>query len=171
MKYKEIISIREIQAKIYELSASINTDYKDVKELVVVPVLKGAMVFTSDLIRTIKPEIMTTIHPITTRSYDNSNRRQDSTILSLPLEGVDGKDVLIVEDIVDSGSTIDKLRDWFVEHHNVRSLKVCSLLVRERKESSVDYYGFVMKNNDFVFGYGLDYSQKYRNLENIVKKV
>lgn len=152
-----------IAAKVRELGATITRDYRD-RELVLVVVLKGSFVFGADLARTI--DLPLSIEFLSVRSYGDgvttSGVVEIVTDLSQPIEG---KDVVIVEDIVDTGLTIDYLMKN-LRTRKPRSLKVASLLhkpARTRVEVTIDYLGFTI-DDVFVIGYGLDHAQRYRNL-------
>ena len=156
-----------IRARVKELGAQISKDYAG-KHLVLVCVLKGSFVFAADLARAIE---LTTLRIdfLGTRSYgegtDSSGVVQITQDLSRPIAG---EDVLIVEDIVDTGLTIAHLMDLF-RTRNPGSVRVCSLLhkpARARVEVNVDYLGFTIEDK-FVVGYGLDWAEKYRNLPSI----
>lgn len=159
-----MIDADRIAARVKELGAQISKDYAG-KHLVLVCVLKGSFVFAADLARAIE---LTTLRIdfLGTRSYgegtDSSGVVQITQDLSRPIAG---EDVLIVEDIVDTGLTIAHLMDLF-RTRNPGSVRVCSLLhkpARARVEVNVDYLGFTIEDK-FVVGYGLDFAERYRNL-------
>lgn len=161
---KEIlITEDQIKARTKELGKQITECYKG-RELVVVGVLKGCVVFLSDLIREIKLPL--TIDFMVVSSYGNSTKSSGVVRIIKDLEkDIQGKDVLIVEDIVDSGLTLSYLIDY-LKTRNANSVKVCSLLDKpERRIAQVDldYVGFHIPD-EFVIGYGLDYAEVYRNL-------
>lgn len=158
-----MISADEIRARTKELGAAITRDYKD-KNLVLVSVLKGSFVFAADLIREI--DLPCRIDFLGVRSYgagtESSGVVQITNDLSRP---IDGQDVIIIEDIVDTGLTIAHLMDLF-RTRNPRSVKVCALLhkpARARVTVPVDYLGFTIEDK-FVVGYGLDFDERYRNV-------
>ncbi len=158
-----MLSAEQIAARVKELGAEITAEYKD-KNLVLVVVLKGSFIFASDLCRAIDGHVR--IDFLGVRSYgegtETSGVVQITQDLSKPIAG---EDVLIVEDIVDTGLTIAHLIDLF-RTRNPRSVKVCSLLhkpARARVAVHVDYLGFTIEDK-FVVGYGLDFAEKYRNL-------
>ena len=153
----------EIQQRVAELGAQITRDYKD-GALVLVCVLKGSFVFAADLMRAI--DLPLRIDFLGVRSYgegtESSGVVQITQDLSRPIEH---EDVVLVEDIVDTGLTIAHLMD-LLRTRNPRSVKVCSLLhkpSRARIEVKVDYLGFTIEDK-FVVGYGLDFAEKHRNL-------
>ena len=158
-----MMSKEEIAERIRALGAEITREYKD-KQLVLVVVLKGSFVFAADLCRAIDGHVR--IDFLGVRSYgegtETSGVVQITQDLSRPIAG---EDVLIVEDIVDTGLTIAHLMDLF-RTRNPRSVRVCALLhkpSRSRVEVKIDYLGFTIEDR-FVVGYGLDFAEKYRNL-------
>ncbi|MBK6463083.1 MAG: hypoxanthine phosphoribosyltransferase [Myxococcales bacterium] len=158
-----MITADEIRARTAELGKQLTEDYKD-KALVLVSVLKGSFIFAADLMRAI--DLPCRIDFLGVRSYgagtETSGVVQITSDLTRP---IDGQDVLIVEDIVDTGLTIAHLMDLF-RTRNPRSVKVCALLhkpARARVSVPVDYLGFTIEDK-FVVGYGLDFDEKYRNL-------
>jgi hypoxanthine phosphoribosyltransferase len=158
-----MLTREDIQKRVSELGAQITKDYQDAS-LVIVCVLKGSFVFAADLARAI--DLPLRIDFLGVRSYgegtETSGVVQITQDLSRPIEH---EDVLIVEDIVDTGLTIAHLMD-LLRTRNPRSVKVCSLLhkpVRARVEVKVDYLGFTIEDK-FVVGYGLDFAEKHRNL-------
>jgi hypoxanthine phosphoribosyltransferase len=161
-----MISEEEIKKRVAELGAEIARDYGN-KNLVLVCVLKGSFVFTADLARSIDANMR--IEFLGVRSYGegtaSSGVVQITQDLSRPIEG---EDVLIVEDIVDTGLTIAHLLDLF-RTRRPNSIKVCALLhkpARTRIQVPIDYLGFTIEDK-FVVGYGLDWAEKYRNLPSI----
>jgi hypoxanthine phosphoribosyltransferase len=158
-----MLGAEEIQARVRELGATITKDYAD-RSLVLVCVLKGSFVFAADLARAI--DLPLRIDFLGTRSYgegtESSGVVQITQDLSKPIEH---EDVLIVEDIVDTGLTIAHLVD-LLRVRNPRSVKVCSLLhkpARAKVQVPIDYLGFTIEDK-FVVGYGLDFAERYRNL-------
>jgi hypoxanthine phosphoribosyltransferase len=159
---KPLFTREEIQRKIQELGNRVSTDYAE-KDLLVIGVLKGALFFVSDLLRSLRISVrMDFIH--CTSSSKNVNG-SPVRILADMQENVEGKDVLLVEDIMDSGVTIDYLKKRLLAQ-NPASLKVCVLLDKpDRRKVAIeaDYAGFRIPNK-YVVGYGLDYKDRYRNL-------
>lgn len=158
-----LISEEEIQHKVKELGAQITSDYQD-KNLLLLGTLKGAVPFIADLARAI--ELPLELDYMAVASYGDSTISSGVVRILKDLEGpINQKDLLIVEDIIDSGLTLSYLID-LLKQRNPRSLRICSLLNKEReraKEIPCDYVGFVIPDK-FVVGYGLDYAQRYRNL-------
>jgi hypoxanthine phosphoribosyltransferase len=158
-----MLSTEQIAARVKELGAQIAAEYKD-RNLVLVVVLKGSFIFAADLCRAIDGHVRIDFRGV--RSYgegtETSGVVQITQDLSRPIAG---EDVLIVEDIVDTGLTIAHLMDLF-RTRNPRSVKVCSLLhkpARARVAVNVDFLGFTI-DDKFVVGYGLDFAERYRNL-------
>ena len=163
MPMKPLIDAGRIAQRVADLGRAITDDYLG-KELVVVPVLKGSYVFAADLVRNIDLDVA--IDFLGVRSYGNQQESsgvvQITTDLSHPIEG---KHVILVEDIVDTGLTVAYLHENLATRQPA-SLKVASLLhkpSRTRVPIKIDYLGFTV-DDVFIVGYGLDYGQKFRNL-------
>jgi hypoxanthine phosphoribosyltransferase len=164
---KCIIDQNAIITRIKEVAEQINRDYSGTEELVVVGILKGAFIFLAELVKHIS--IPVKIDFIRISSYglqsESSGTIQVTKDIEMPIEG---KDVLLVEDIVDTGLSLD----WVVKYlreRNPSSLKVCVMVDKsERRECpvQVDYCCFKVEQG-FLVGYGLDYSECYRNLDGI----
>lgn len=153
----------ELQKRIAELGAEISKDYKG-ESIMAICVLKGAVLFMSDLIRELNVE--TKIDFMAVTSYGASTKSTGVVRILKDLDSnIEGENVIIVEDIIDSGLTLKYLKDYLLAR-KPKSLKICTLLDKpERRvaDVSADYIGFTIKNK-FIVGYGLDYNQKYRNL-------
>ncbi len=153
----------EIQEKVKEIAEKLNEDYKG-EEVVFVCVLKGSLPFYADLVR--KVNFPVTFDMVCVSSYGAST--ESSGTLKIKLDsGVnfEGKNVLIVEDILDTGNTLTNLMAHF-EGKNPKSMKLCCLLdkpSRRLRDIQADYKGFEIPD-EFVVGYGLDYAEKYREL-------
>ena len=159
---RPLFTREEIQRKIQELGGRISTDYAE-KDVLVVGVLKGALFFLSDLLRSLRISVRMDFIHCTSSSRNASG--SPVRILADMQENVEGKDVLLVEDIMDSGVTIDYLKKR-LQAQNPASLKVCVLLDKpDRRKVAIeaDYAGFRIPNK-YVVGYGLDYQDRYRNL-------
>ena len=158
---KPLFTREEIQRKIQELGSRISTEYSE-KDLLVVGVLKGALFFMSDLLRSLRISVrMDFIHCTSSGSKGGS----PVTMLADMKEDIQGKHVLLVEDIMDSGVTIDYIKRM-LQDRGPASLKVCVLLDkpdRRKVQIEADYAGFRIPNK-YVVGYGLDYKDRYRNL-------
>lgn len=158
-----LITAEAIEERVAELGATISADYAG-RDVLLVCVLKGAVVFMADLIRHIT--IPVCIDTMAVTSYGAATVSSGVVRIIKDLDSsIASKHVLIVEDIVDSGLTLNYLRAY-LENRKPASVKVCTLLDKpERREAPItpDYCGFQIPNR-FVVGYGLDYKEKYRNL-------
>jgi hypoxanthine phosphoribosyltransferase len=158
-----LIKADEIKARVEELAKIISNDY-DGKDLVLIGVLKGAVVFLCDLMRGIK--IPAQVDFISLSSYGKAKESSGKiTIRSDIRTDIRGRDVIIVEDIVDIGLTLQFLIDYFGKQKPA-SLRVCALLDKtecRQVKVKIDYVGFVVPDK-FVVGYGIDYAEKFRNL-------
>jgi len=160
---RPIVTQEEMRARIKELGKQISTDYTG-KDLVLVGVLKGAYAFYADLARAVRIPMRVDFLIVTSYGSQSKTTGKVKVITELT-EDIKGKDVLLVEDIVDSGLTVQYLTKTLAKR-KPRSVKVCTLLSKpERRTIDVplDYIGFKIPNK-YVVGYGLDYQQKYRNL-------
>ncbi len=158
------ITEEELQTRIKELAAQISQDYKG-KEVLMVSILKGAVVFLTDLMREVE-NIDVRIDFMVVSSYGDSTESSGRIKISKDLSvDIAGKDVLIVEDILDSGNTLSKVVE-ILRGRGVNSLKIVSLLDKPARHTHVvpvEYTGFVIPDK-FVVGYGLDFGEKHRNL-------
>src|SRR4051812_24063013 len=159
-----MLSEEQIKARVTELGAEIAKEYQD-RHVVLVVVLKGSFIFAADLARAIRSTHLR-VDFLGVRSYgegtETSGVVQITQDLSKPIAG---EDVIIVEDIVDTGLTIAHLMDLF-RTRQPRSVNVCALLhkpARARVAVKIDYLGFTIEDR-FVVGYGLDFGERYRNL-------
>jgi hypoxanthine phosphoribosyltransferase len=161
---KILLTSDQIQAKVHELGEQIAKEYIPLGDLLLVGVLKGCMMFMVDLARAIPFALA--IDFIATSSYGHSTESSGVVRLLKDLDtDIAGRHVLIVEDIIDSGLTLDYLKSQ-LQRRNPASLRICALLNKpERRiaDVTVDYLGFDIPN-EFVVGYGLDYDERYRNL-------
>jgi len=159
-----LISEEKILARVTELAEQISKDYEGRGELVLVGVLKGSFIFLADLSRRLT--IPRVIEFIAVSSYGNSSRSSGAVRLVMDVRGnIEGKHVLIVEDIVDTGHTL-KYLSGMLDSHGPASVKACALVRKaERAEVDVDvdYLGFDIPD-EWVVGYGLDYAEKNRTL-------
>ncbi|MEA1939095.1 MAG: hypoxanthine phosphoribosyltransferase [Candidatus Caldatribacteriota bacterium] len=158
-----LITEEEIKEKIAELGKKITKDYQN-KNLVLVGVLRGAVIFMADLARAISIPMIFDFIAIS--SYGAATKSSGVVRILKDLnESIEGKNVLIVEDIIDTGLTLDYLLRM-LKSRKPASLKVCTLLTkndRRKVNIKVNYFGFDIPNK-FVVGYGLDYAGKYRNV-------
>lgn len=157
-----LLSPEQIRERVRELGAQINRDYQG-RTPVLVAVLKGSMLFLADLMREL--EIHCTVDYVCLKSYEGERSTGVvQTVVDLG-QNPHGKDLLIVEDIVDTGLTLNYLLKT-LENRGAASIEICALLDKpERRKAQVDakYVGFKIPNR-FVVGYGLDYNERYRNL-------
>jgi len=158
-----IISEKEIRARVTELAARISVDYAD-KEPLLVCVLKGAVFFMADLVRELT--VPSELDFMAVSSYGSATDSSGVVRILKDLDAnIEGRNVLIIEDIIDSGLTLSYLRKN-LRSRNPASVEVCSLLTkpsRRKVDIACEYVGFEVPDK-FVVGYGLDYLEKYRNL-------
>ena len=158
-----MITEEQLKQRTKELGRQISKDFEG-EEILVIGILKGAVLFLSDLIREITVD--TRIDFMAVTSYGASTQSTGVVRILKDLDsGIENQNVIIVEDIIDSGITLHYLRDYLLGRLP-KNLKICTLLDKpERREANIkpDYVGFEVENK-FIVGYGLDYDQKYRNL-------
>lgn len=163
---KILISQDELAQKVNELAQKITQDYRHSnRQLVLLIILKGSMPFATDLMRQIPLPLEVECMKVSSYGASTKNSGEIKITLDLMRDGLDNLDILIVEDIVDSGRTLARLTQ-LLRNRGANSVKTVTLLDKpDRREVpfSPDYCGFVVPN-EFVVGYGLDYAEKYRNL-------
>ncbi len=166
-----MISEQQVQERISELGKQISAHYQNSENLVLVGLLRGSFVFMADLARAI--DVIHQVDFMTASSYGNSmESSRDVRILKDLDDDIKGKDVLLVEDIIDTGNTLSKVRE-ILSLREPNSIKICTLLDKpSRREVDVDveWIGFDIPD-EFVVGVGIDYAQKYRHLPYIGKVV
>jgi hypoxanthine phosphoribosyltransferase len=159
-----LISEAEITRRVDELAAQISSDYRDKSPLVLVGVLKGSFIFLADLARRLT--IPRTIEFIAVSSYRGASVKSGAVRLVMDVRGnIEGKHVLVVEDIVDTGHTLHYLID-LLGSHRPASVRTCTLLHKAESaevEVEIDYTGFSIAD-EWVVGYGLDYAEQNRTL-------
>ncbi len=163
-----LISGEQIQRRVAELGAQISRDYAD-KVPILVTILRGGVLFLADLMRSLTVEHEIDFMSVSSYGFAKTRTSGVVRILADLNMNVEGRDVLIVEDIVDTGLTLAYIREN-LETRRPASLRICSLLdkkARRMKDVHVDYVGFEIPDR-FVIGYGLDFAEKYRNLPHIV---
>jgi len=162
-----LLTTEQIQARIAEMAAQIERDYAAGEGIHLVGVLKGGFMFMADLVRAMSPRV--TMDFIAVASYGKSTKSSGEVRMLKDLDsGLEGRHVIIVEDIVDTGLTLTYLQD-ILRARAPKSLKTACLLSkpsRRKVDVAVDYVGFTIEDR-FVVGYGLDYAEKYRNLSHI----
>lgn len=160
-----LIDEAAIQRRVQELGAEISSKYNSGEPLVLVSVLKGSLVFVADLMRSISRNVVIDVMEVS--SYGGGNTESSGTVRILKdLSGtIEGRDVLIVEDIIDTGLTLNYLTGY-LGGKSPRSIRIVTLLnkpARRLVNLNVDWTGFEIPDK-FVVGYGLDFGEKYRNL-------
>ena len=159
--FKKYISNSELTSKIKEIADSINED--NLNNPIFIGVLDGSVRFMMDLLKNIK--IPYELGFLKVNSYDSMKRKSLKLDLDINKKIVENKNVYLIEDIIDSGSTVKYLYKH-ISSFNPKSIKVISLLVKDKEFSPCDYYGFVIENN-FVVGYGMDINNLFRYLNDI----
>lgn len=168
-----LISQSEVMSRIAELGHEITQFYQhqQAEKLIVVGLLKGSFMFMADLVRAINLPVI--VDFMTTSSYGSGMTTNHDVRITKDLEGdIKGEHVLIIEDIIDTGYTLQKVRE-ILNLREPKSLSICTLLdkpSRREVEVPVDWIGFSIPD-EFVVGYGIDYAQHYRNLGYIGKVV
>ena len=162
---KVLISEKEIKDKIEKLGKKITDSYNKDREIIMAGILRGAVIFMADLARNI--ELQVAFDFIDVSSYGDTTESSGNVRIIKDLEeNIEGKHVLIVEDIIDTGRTLKHVVEMFKTRHPA-SIKIVTLLDkperRIKKEIDYDFNGFEVPD-EFVVGYGLDYAEKYRNL-------
>lgn len=162
-KIKVMISEEEVDKKIVEIAEKINEEFKG-EEVHLICILKGSVFFTCELAKRIALPV--TIDFMQVSSYGDGTESSGRVRIAKDLdESVEGKNIIVIEDIIDSGRTLSYLMN-LLKVRNPKSIKLCTLLDKPDRrvvDINVDYTGFVIPD-EFVVGYGLDYAQKYRNL-------
>lgn len=162
---RKLLTEEELKNKVAELGAQITKDYKDVKEdIIVVCLLKGSIIFTADLCREIKLPLKLDFMGVSSYGDGTTSSREVKIVKELD-ERIHDKHLLIVEDIIDTGRTLKKIKE-ILQDRGVKSIKICTLLdkpSRREVEVEVDYVGFEIPD-EFVVGYGLDFAQNHRAL-------
>ena len=162
-KISVLISEQDVDARIAEIGAQISKDYEG-KQVHLICILKGSVYFTCELAKRISVPV--TMDFMSVSSYGDGTSSSGVVKIAKDLdETIEGKDVIVIEDIIDSGRTLSYLLE-ILQKRNPSSMKLCTLLDkpdRRVKDVEVDYVGFAIPD-EFVVGFGLDYAQKYRNL-------
>ena len=162
-----LLTEEEIKERVKELGKQISADYEG-EDIFVVGVLKGSFVFMSDLVRAIDGNV--SIDFLVASSYGDATETSGSVQIKKDLDrSPSGKNVLIVEDIIDSGVTLKYLKDYYFAGKGAKSVKICTLLdkpARRKTDVVPDYSGFTV-DDKFIIGYGLDYTEQFRQLPHI----
>ena len=160
---KVLISEEELQKRVKEIANQIQEEYKG-KELILICILKGSIFFTVDLAKNISGDVK--IEFIRVSSYNDGTESSGEIKMKLDLkDSIQGKDVIVIEDIIDTGRTLSYLIEY-LKMKKPNSVKLCALLDKPDRRTidvKVDYTGFQIPDK-FVVGYGLDYDENYRNL-------
>lgn len=160
-----LISEDEIAKTVQRLGAEITEHYKGIdKDLIVVGLLRGSFIFMADLVRQIKLPLVVDFMTVSTYGDGTVSSGDVKVVMDLD-QSIEGRDVLLVEDIVDTGNTFSKIIRM-LNNRNPRSLKICTFLDKPSRRTAhvdIDFCGRAIPN-EFVCGYGLDYAQRYRNL-------
>ena len=176
---KEILlDTKTIELRVKSLGKSISQDYQDThKPLILIALLRGSIIFMADLARAITVPVIFDF--MTVSSYGDAMTNTEVKILKDLDESIQDRDIIIVEDIIDTGFTLAKILE-ILRSRSPRSIKICTLLdkpSRRKNHIPIDYNGFEIPDA-FAVGYGLDFAQRYRNLpyigimdENFVKKI
>jgi hypoxanthine phosphoribosyltransferase len=166
-KLTPFITAEQLAERVEALGKEVTAAYDGNEPLVCICVLKGAFLFFSDIIRKIDRDIE--VDFVRLASYGTATSRSDDIVFSKDLEiSIEDKDVLVIEDIVDTGHSMDFLIK-VLEMRKPKSLKICSLIdkhERREKKVQVDFAGFKLSDG-FIVGYGLDYAERYRELDGI----
>lgn len=163
-----MITESKLNARVSQLAEMINKDYGD-RELIVIGILKGCFVFMADLVKRLKPDVRVYFMEIS--SYQSGTVSSGKITIKKDLDvDIEGKDVLIAEDIIDSGNTLSQLTK-ILNERKPKSVKVCTLLskpARRQVEFEADYTGFEIEDK-FIIGYGLDCAEQFRQLPYIAE--
>ncbi|MBO7178506.1 MAG: hypoxanthine phosphoribosyltransferase [Clostridia bacterium] len=163
---KILITKEEIERRVKEIGEQITRDYEG-ESVLMVAILRGAVVFFSELVKNVDLDVRFDFMVVSSYGAGSTSSGEVRIIKDIS-QGIEGKNVLIVEDIIDTGNTLKNLKKMLLTR-NPKSLKIVSLLDKPSRrlvELDGDYIGFTVPN-EFVVGYGLDYAEKYRNLPEI----
>ena len=157
-----LINKSKLEKRIEEMAKQIHKDHEG-KELVFIGILKGSVMFMTELAKNVKTSVVLDFMDVS--SYEGTKSSGNVKINKDIRDSIEGKDVIIVEDIIDTGRTLTYVRDY-LKQKNPNSIKIATMLSKPSRrimELEVDYIGFAIEDK-FVVGYGLDYNEKYRNL-------
>lgn len=164
-------SEQDLQCRVQELANQINQDYQQSNNLLLIGLLKGSVIFMSDLCRCLEGHVEIDFISVSSYGNDMTSSRDVKILKDIDVD-VAGRDVLIVEDIIDSGNTLHRIQEM-LKLRDPKSLKICTLFdkpIRREVEVIVDYVGFSIPD-EFIVGYGIDYAEMYRNLPYIAKVI
>ncbi len=161
---RQLITSEQLQAKVREMAAQIDKDYAEEDDVILITLLKGGAIFAVDLMHNL--HVPVEIDFMSVSSYGSSTKTSGIVKVIKDLDvDISGRNVLLVEDIIDSGLTLSYVRALLLER-KPKDLKICTILdkpSRRKTQVPVDYVGFEIPD-EYVIGYGLDYAQKFRNL-------
>ena len=164
----KVISSSEINKRVIEIANDINSRYCS-KSPLAIGVLNGSFIFFADLVRCLNIDVEVSF--IKARSYSGKQKSNTIKFDFFDLKNIKGKDIIIIEDIVDTGDTVNKIRNKMINKAN--SVAIAALLLKPNKAKlnfEIDWVGFEIPD-EFVVGYGLDYNQKFRNLKSIYQGI
>ena len=164
--YELLYNHEEIIKKIRHLSQSLNDLYKD-KKVLFIGILDGSVPFLEELLKTINFEY--NVDFIRIKSYDGLERKKIKFIKKIKKEILINKNIILIDDIVDSGFTVNYFKEK-IKDIEINDIKVVSLLIKEKSEQYVDMYGFIIENK-YVIGYGMDINNLFRDLKDIYIRV
>lgn len=170
-KIETLISQQEVESCVLELAKKIEQTYANTDSLMMVGLLKGSVIFMADLARAVNKHVEIDFMSVSSYGHAMESTR-DVKILKDVQSRIEDKDVLLVEDIIDSGHTLSKVKAMLADR-NPKSIRICTLLNKEERREvdvPVDFVGFTIPD-EFVVGYGIDYAEMYRNLNYIAKVV
>lgn len=159
---KVLINEKRLEKRIKEIAEKIEKDYEG-KEIVFIGILKGSVMFMTELAKNIKSDVQFDFMDVS--SYEGTESTGTIKVNKDLRDSIEGKDVIIVEDIIDTGRTLTYLLDY-LKKKNPKSIRIATMLSKPSRrvlELNVDYIGFSIEDK-FVVGYGLDYDEKYRNV-------
>jgi hypoxanthine phosphoribosyltransferase len=162
---------QDLQRKVQALAKQINQDYQDTNNLLLIGLLKGSVIFMSDLCRCLDGHVEIDFMSVSSYGKALTSSRDVKILKDIDVD-IEGRDVLIVEDIIDSGNTLNKVKEM-LRLREPKSLKICTLFDkpdRREVEVNVDYIGFSIPD-EFIVGYGIDYAEMYRNLPYVAKVI
>lgn len=162
---------QDLQRKVQALAKQINQDYQDTNNLLLIGLLKGSVIFMSDLCRCLDGHVEIDFMSVSSYRKTMTSSRDVKILKDIDVD-IEGRDVLIVEDIIDSGNTLNKVKEMLMLREP-KSLKICTLFDkpdRREVEVKVDYIGFSIPD-EFIVGYGIDYAEMYRNLPYVAKVI
>ncbi len=164
LKSRKVFSSQDIQNRISSIAVKINDYYKSEEDVVIIGVLNGCFMFMSDLLKKINFKCELDFVKIST--YKDSFKPVNAPSLKYDnFLTLKDKNLIIIDDIIDSGKTITYLKEYF-NRFSPKEIKTCCLVVKDDKYSDIDWFGFNFSGN-FIYGYGMDYMSKYRNLDSI----